>query len=72
MCNENLFAIGGKVALVTGGTRGIGLVIARGLVKAGVKTYVSSRKPDACAAAEAELLQFGEAVGIVAEVPSPG
>jgi NAD(P)-dependent dehydrogenase (short-subunit alcohol dehydrogenase family) len=73
MSNEQqLFAIDGKVALVTGGTRGIGLMIARGLVKAGVTTYVSSRKADACAAAEAELRQFGDAVGIAADLSDRG
>lgn len=40
---DPLFDIGGKVALVTGGTSGIGMMIARGLVARGVKTYVSGR-----------------------------
>ena len=43
---ENLFDINGKVALVTGGSRGIGAMIAEGFVKNGVKTYITSRKSD--------------------------
>lgn len=71
MTSKNaLFDVSGKVAVVTGGTRGIGLMIAKGLVQAGVKTYVVSRKADACAEAEAELKQYGEAIGIAADLSS--
>ncbi len=52
---DPLFDLTGRVAVVTGGTRGIGLMVARGLLRAGASVVVSSRKPDACAAAEAEL-----------------
>ena len=45
---DNLFDIKGKVALITGGSRGIGEMIAEGFVKQGVKTYISSRKKEQC------------------------
>lgn len=47
---DPLFDLTGRTAVVTGGTRGIGLMIARGLLRAGASVVVSSRKPDACAA----------------------
>lgn len=71
MANKELFDLTGKVAVVTGGTRGIGLMIAKGLVQAGVKTYVVSRKADACVEAEAELKQYGEAIAIAADLADP-
>ena len=45
----DLFDLSGKTAVVTGGSRGIGLMIARGLLQAGARVYISSRKADACA-----------------------
>jgi NAD(P)-dependent dehydrogenase (short-subunit alcohol dehydrogenase family) len=64
----NLFDLSGKTAVVTGGTRGIGLMIARGLLEAGARLYISSRKADACAAAQAELGQYGTVVAIPADL----
>ncbi len=65
----DLFDLTGKAAVVTGGTRGIGLMIARGLLQAGAaKVYVSSRKADGCAQAEAELARFGDATAIQADL----
>tara|TARA_B100000767_G_scaffold149841_1_gene141134 strand:+ start:9430 stop:9636 length:207 start_codon:yes stop_codon:yes gene_type:complete len=52
---ENLFDVNNKVALVTGGSRGIGAMIAEGFVKNGVKTYISSRKSDDCNKKSEEL-----------------
>jgi NAD(P)-dependent dehydrogenase (short-subunit alcohol dehydrogenase family) len=66
----DLFDLTGKVAVVTGGTRGIGLMMARGLLRAGASVYISSRKADAGEAAVAELSEHGRVVSIPADVSS--
>lgn len=57
---NNLFSVEGKIVLVTGGSRGIGEMIAAGFLANGAKVYISSRKADACDATAARLSEkFG-------------
>nr|WP_204261159.1 SDR family oxidoreductase [Blastococcus saxobsidens] len=63
-----MFDLTGKVAVVTGGTRGIGLMMARGLLQAGASVYISSRKAEAGDAAVAELQEFGKVVSVPADL----
>jgi len=65
---KNLFSVEGKVALVTGGSRGIGLMIARGFVENGAKVYVASRKASECEKVAQELSAHGECHGIAADL----
>jgi NAD(P)-dependent dehydrogenase (short-subunit alcohol dehydrogenase family) len=68
---SNLFDISGKTALVTGGSRGIGLMIARGLVAAGAKVIVASRKTADVEAAGRELAELGECHAIPGDISTP-
>ena len=63
-----LFDLSGKRAVVTGGTRGIGMMIARGLLDAGASVVISSRKADAVDAAVEELRAYGEVSGVAADL----
>ncbi len=65
---SDLFSIEGKTAVVTGGSRGIGLMIARGFVEAGAKVYISSRKVEDLEATAAELSKLGECVALPANL----
>jgi NAD(P)-dependent dehydrogenase (short-subunit alcohol dehydrogenase family) len=65
---ESLFSIKGKTAVITGGSRGIGLMIARGFLESGAKVYISSRKKDVCDAVARELSKVGECVSVPADV----
>ena len=75
---DGLFSLEGKVALVTGGTSGIGLMIAKGFVKSGAKVYVASRKAEACEQTAKELSELGkesgggECIGIPADLGAEG
>lgn len=64
----NLFDVRGKTALVTGGSGGIGLMIATGLVQAGCKLFICSRKPEGIEAAAQELRQYGDVTAIAADL----
>jgi NAD(P)-dependent dehydrogenase (short-subunit alcohol dehydrogenase family) len=68
---EQLFSIRGKVAVVTGGSRGIGEMIARGYVAAGATVYISSRKAEACEALADELSATGTCVPLPADLSTP-
>jgi NAD(P)-dependent dehydrogenase (short-subunit alcohol dehydrogenase family) len=65
---SDLFDVSGRTALVTGGSRGIGLMIARGLVQAGARVIVSSRKADDVTAAAAQLSELGQCHAIPADI----
>lgn len=66
--HTNLFDLSGKVALVTGGTSGIGAMIARGLVQAGARVIISSRRAEACAQTRDLLSEFGDVSAIPADL----
>ena len=65
---KKLFDISGKVALVSGGSRGIGEMIAEGFVKNGVKTFITSRKADQCNETAKRLSQYGDCISIPADL----
>jgi len=72
MPDDGLFDVAGKVAVVTGGSRGIGKMIAGGLVQRGVRVYISARKEEAARQTAAELSRDGECVAIAADLAGEG
>jgi NAD(P)-dependent dehydrogenase (short-subunit alcohol dehydrogenase family) len=64
----DLFSVAGKTTLVTGGSRGIGRMIAGGFVDAGARVYVSSRHAGACDAVAAELSESGVCLSLPADL----
>jgi len=65
---QELFSLRGRVALVTGGSRGLGRMIAMGFLQQGAKVYISSRKKDACDQAAIELSAYGECISLPADL----
>jgi NAD(P)-dependent dehydrogenase (short-subunit alcohol dehydrogenase family) len=68
---DRLFDIAGKIALVTGGTSGIGLMIAEGLVRRGVKTYITGREASRTKEVAERLSATGTCVGLAADLGDP-
>ncbi len=64
----DLFSLAGRTALVTGGSRGIGRMIAQGFLEQGAKVYITGRKAEAAAAAAAELSAFGTCIALSGDV----
>src|SRR5208283_2656380 len=67
---DELFSVTGKTVLVTGGSRGIGEMIAAGFLANGAKVYISSRKADACDATAKRLSEAykGECISLPADL----
>lgn len=67
---KNLFNVEGKVALVSGGSSGIGAMMARGLLEHGVKVYITARREEPLRAMAEELSEYGECIAIPSDVSS--
>jgi len=65
---KDLFNVSGKVAVVTGGSRGIGAMIARGFVENGVKTYITARKEQELQATQQTLAELGQCIAIPSDL----
>lgn len=68
MTMKTLFGVDGKVALVSGGSSGIGAMMAQGLLENGAKVYITARKEEALMAKAAELSQYGECIAIPSDL----
>ena len=65
---NHLFSLQGKTALVTGGSSGLGLIMAKGLLQNGARVIIASRKQEKCDQALSELQKFGEVFAVAADV----
>ena len=65
---NTLFSLTGKIALITGGSRGIGRMIAQGFLQAGAKVYITARKKADCEETAKELSSFGPCTAIPTDI----
>lgn len=65
---EELFSVAGKTAVVTGGSRGIGRMIAEAYVKNGIRTFITARKAEACEEAAASMSSYGHCEALPADL----
>lgn len=68
---DNLFSVSGKTVVVTGGTSGLGLIMAEGLLKNGAQVLIASRKQANCDAALEELTPLGDVKAVAADISNP-
>jgi NAD(P)-dependent dehydrogenase (short-subunit alcohol dehydrogenase family) len=68
---QQLFSVAGKAAVVTGGSRGIGYMIAEGFVRSGARVYITARKAADCETAAAQLAELGTCVAFPADISTP-
>ena len=68
---STLFSLDGRCALITGGSRGIGRMIAEGFVQLGVRVYITARKAEECDAAAAEMSEQGICTSIPGDISTP-
>ena len=71
MDTTSLFSLEGRSALVTGGSRGIGRMIAEGFLRQGARVYITARKAEACDQTARELSELGECVSLPGDIASP-
>lgn len=67
---EKIFDVNGKVALISGGSSGIGAMMARGLLEHGMKVYITARREEPLQKMASELSEFGECVAVPCDVAS--
>jgi NAD(P)-dependent dehydrogenase (short-subunit alcohol dehydrogenase family) len=68
---NTLFSLKGKIALITGGSRGIGKMITQGFLEAGAKVYIAARTKKECDETAKELCKYGPCISIVSDIGTP-
>ena len=67
----DLFSLAGRTALITGGSRGIGRMIAAGFLQSGARVYITARKAEACVAAAKDLSSLGPCTALPHDIATP-